>query len=121
MRLRVEDLAVVLHLLTKRREDLVGMRTQTINRLHRLLVDLGSRRRRPQPHRQARRCAACPARSGRRTGGHPLAACRGTQWQRPAEQVWMRRRSGCVSFNLVHHGCSPRGAVSFNLVYFSPR
>jgi transposase len=40
MGLRVEDLAVVLHLLTKRREDLVGMRTQTINRLHRLLVDL---------------------------------------------------------------------------------
>jgi transposase len=30
----------VLHLLTSRREDLVGMRTQTINRLHRLLVDL---------------------------------------------------------------------------------
>jgi transposase len=36
----VEDQAVVLHLLTSRREDLVGMRTQTINRLHRLLVDL---------------------------------------------------------------------------------
>jgi transposase len=31
---------VVLHLLTNRREDLVRMRTQTINRLHRLLVDL---------------------------------------------------------------------------------
>ena len=36
----VEDQAVVLHLLTKRREDLVAARTQTINRLHRLLVDL---------------------------------------------------------------------------------
>jgi transposase len=36
----VEDQATVLHLLTKRREDLVGMRTQTVNRLHRLLVDL---------------------------------------------------------------------------------
>jgi transposase len=36
----VEDQAVVLHLLTNRREDLVRMRTQTINRLHRLLVDL---------------------------------------------------------------------------------
>jgi transposase len=36
----VEDHAVVLHLLTNRREDLVRMRTQTINRLHRLLVDL---------------------------------------------------------------------------------
>jgi transposase len=35
----VEDQAVVLHL-TNRREDLVSMRTQTINRLHRLLVDL---------------------------------------------------------------------------------
>jgi transposase len=35
-----EDQAVVLHLLTNRREDLVAMRTQTINRLHRLLVDL---------------------------------------------------------------------------------
>ena len=36
----VEDQAVVLHLLTKRREDLVAARTQTINRLHRLLMDL---------------------------------------------------------------------------------
>ena len=36
----VEDHAVVLHLLTSRREDLVRIRTQTINRLHRLLVDL---------------------------------------------------------------------------------
>jgi transposase len=36
----VEDQAVVLHLLTNRREDLVAMRTQTINRLHRLLIDL---------------------------------------------------------------------------------
>jgi len=31
----VEDQAVVLHLLTKRRQDLVAARTQTINRLHR--------------------------------------------------------------------------------------
>ncbi len=36
----VEDQATVLHLLTKRREDLARMRTQAINRLHRLLVDL---------------------------------------------------------------------------------
>jgi transposase len=36
----VEDQAVVLHLLTKRREDLVAACTQSINRLHRLLVDL---------------------------------------------------------------------------------
>jgi transposase len=43
----VEDQAVVLYLLTKRRQDLVAGRTQTINRLHRLLVDLvpgGARR-----------------------------------------------------------------------------
>ena len=46
-RVGVEDQAVVLHLLTKRRQDLVSARTQTINRLHRLLVDLipgGARR-----------------------------------------------------------------------------
>jgi transposase len=36
----VEDHAVVLHLLTNRREDLVRTRTQTLNRLHRLLTDL---------------------------------------------------------------------------------
>jgi transposase len=36
----VEDQATVLHLLTKRREDLARTRTQAINRLHRLLVDL---------------------------------------------------------------------------------
>ena len=38
---------MVLHLLTKRRQDLVAARTQTINRLHRLLMDLvpgGARR-----------------------------------------------------------------------------
>src|SRR6266567_1665150 len=39
-RVGVEDHGVVLRLLTNRREDLVAMRTQTINRLHRLLVDL---------------------------------------------------------------------------------
>jgi transposase len=39
-RVGAEDHAVVLHLLTKRREDLVRTRTQTLNRLHRLLVDL---------------------------------------------------------------------------------
>ncbi len=39
-RVGVEGHAVVLRLLTNRREDLVAMRTQTINRLHRLLVDL---------------------------------------------------------------------------------
>jgi len=39
-RVGVEDHGVVLRLLTNRREDLVRVRTQTINRLHRLLVDL---------------------------------------------------------------------------------
>jgi transposase len=39
-RVGVEDQAVVLHLLTKRRQDLVAARTQTINRMHRLLMDL---------------------------------------------------------------------------------
>jgi transposase len=39
-RVGVEDQATVLHLLTKWREDLVAARTQTINRLHRLLMDL---------------------------------------------------------------------------------
>jgi transposase len=37
---KVDDQATVLHLLTKRRQDLVAARTQTINRLHRLLMDL---------------------------------------------------------------------------------
>jgi transposase len=44
---RVEDQATVLHLLTKRRQDLVAARTQIINQLHQLLVDLvpgGARR-----------------------------------------------------------------------------
>ena len=52
----VEDQAVVLHLLTKRRADLVAARTQTINRLHRLLMDLvpgGAR-----PNLTAKRAAA---------------------------------------------------------------
>jgi len=39
-RVGAEDQAVVLQLLTNRREDLVRTRTQTLNRLHRLLVDL---------------------------------------------------------------------------------
>ena len=53
----VEDQAVVLHLLTKRRQDLVAARTQTINRLHRLLMDLvpgGASR-----NLTAKRAAAC--------------------------------------------------------------
>jgi hypothetical protein len=45
----VEDQATVLHLLTKGREDLVAARTQTINRLHRLLMDLVPRRQTKPP------------------------------------------------------------------------
>ena len=56
----VEDQAVVLHLLTKRRQDLVAMRTQTINRLHRLLMDLvpGGARRNLTANRAAALLAA---------------------------------------------------------------
>jgi transposase len=56
----VEDQAVVLHLLTKRREDLVAARTQTINRLHRLLMDLvpGGARRNLTANRAAELLAA---------------------------------------------------------------
>jgi hypothetical protein len=72
---RVEDQAVVLHLLTKRRQDLVAARTQTINRLHRLLTDLvpgGTRRNLTAPR-------PCPVGRGHArwcAGGHPLAAGR---------------------------------------------
>jgi transposase len=56
----VEDQAVVLHLLSKRRQDLVAARTQTINRLHRLLVDLipGGARRNLTVNRAAELLAA---------------------------------------------------------------
>jgi transposase len=70
---RVEDQAVVLHLLTKRRQDLVAARTQTINRLHRLLVDLvpgGARR-----NLTANRAAALLA------GVTPAGAPAVTRWQ----------------------------------------
>jgi transposase len=60
----VEDQAVVLHLLTKRRQDLVAARTQTINRLHRLLVDLvpgGARRNLTAKRAAALLAAVTPA------------------------------------------------------------
>jgi transposase len=60
----VEDQAVVLHLLTKRRQDLVAGRTQTINRLHRLLVDLvpgGARRNLTAKRAEALLAAIRPA------------------------------------------------------------
>jgi transposase len=67
----VEDQAVVLHLLTKRRQDLVAARTQTINRLHRLLVDLvpGGARRNLTAKRGRR--AVGRGHAGRPGGGHP--------------------------------------------------
>jgi transposase len=75
----VEDQAVVLHLLTKRREDLVAARTQTINRLHRMLMDLvpgGARR-----NLTARRAAALLA------AVTPAGALAVTRWQLAAELV----------------------------------
>jgi transposase len=76
---RVEDQAVVLHLLTKRRQDLVAARTQTINRLHRLLMDLvpgGARR-----NLTAKRAAALLA------GVTPAGAPAVTRWQLATELV----------------------------------
>jgi transposase len=75
----VEDQAVVLHLLTKRRQDLVAARTQTINRLHRLLVDLipGGARRNLTANRAAALLAAVT----------PAGASAVTRWQLATELV----------------------------------
>jgi transposase len=76
---RVEDQAVVLHLLTKHRQDLVAARTQTINRLHRLLLDLvpgGARR-----NLTANRAAALLAQVV------PTGAPAVTRWQLATELV----------------------------------
>jgi len=75
----VEDQAVVLHLLTKRRQDLVAARTQTINRLHRLLMDLvpgGARRNLTAKRAAALLAAVTPA-------GQPAL----TRWELAAELV----------------------------------
>jgi transposase len=75
----VEDQAVVLHLLTKRRQDLVAARTQTINRLHRLLMDLipgGARR-----NLTAKRATALLS------GVTPISAPAVTRWQLATELV----------------------------------
>jgi len=75
----VEDQAVVLHLLTKRRQDLVAMRTQAINRLHRLLMDLvpgGARRNLTAKRAAALLAAVTPA-------GAPAV----TRWQLATELV----------------------------------
>jgi transposase len=75
----VEDQAVVLHLLTKRRQDLVAARTQTINRLHRLLIDLvpGGARRNLTAKRAAALLAAVT----------PTGAPAVTRWQLATELV----------------------------------
>jgi transposase len=78
-RVGVEDQAVVLHLLTKRREDLVATRTQTINRLHRLLMDLipgGARRNLTAKRAECLLAAVTPA-------GQPAV----TRWQLATELV----------------------------------
>src|SRR5215218_1435170 len=75
----VEDQAVVLHLLTKRRQDLVAARTQTINRLHRLLMDLvpGGARRNLTANRAAALLAAVT----------PAGQAAVTRWQLAGELV----------------------------------
>jgi transposase len=75
----VEDQATVLHLLTKRRQDLVAARTQTINRLHRLLMDLvpGGARRNLSAKRAAVLLAAVT----------PAGAPAVTRWQLASELV----------------------------------
>jgi transposase len=75
----VEDQAVVLHLLTKRRQDLVAARTQAINRLHRLLVDLvsGGARHNLTANRAAALLAAVT----------PAGAPAVTRWQLAADLI----------------------------------
>jgi transposase len=72
----VEDQATVLHLLTKRREDLVAARIQTINRLHRLLLDLvpGGARRNLTAKRAAALLAAVTPAGAPALTRHKLAA-----------------------------------------------
>ena len=71
-----EDQATVLHLLTKRREDLVAARTQTINRLHRLLMDLvpGGARRNLTANRAAALLAAVTPTGAPAVTRHELAS-----------------------------------------------
>ena len=70
---------MVLHLLTKRRQDLVAARTQTINRLHRLLVEL------------------VPAGAGRNLTAKRAAALLG-QGQPPVWWAWLDLNSGLISY-----------------------
>jgi hypothetical protein len=77
----VEDLATVLHLLTKRREDLVATRTQ-------------SRAAPAATFRQARRRAAGRGHAHRPAGSYPLAAGHRTRRRRPPPGAANRRRGG---------------------------
>jgi hypothetical protein len=72
----------VLHLLANRRDDRVGMRTQTINRLHRVLTDLVPAAP-AATHRQERQCAAQPDRRDRHGGCHPPTIGRQPRHRRP--------------------------------------
>jgi transposase len=90
----VEDQATVLHLLTKRRQDLVAARTQTINRLHRLLMDLvpgGARRNLTTKRAAALRAAVTPAAASARIRwqrpGHPPPAVPGRRPQAESRAV----------------------------------
>jgi transposase len=100
----VEDQATVLHLLTKRREDLVAARTQTINRLHRLLVDLvpGGVRR----NLTAKRAAALLARVT------PAGAPAVVRWQLAGELVAdvreLEQRIAAVEARALLRPASPR-------------
>jgi transposase len=78
-RVGVEDQATVLHLLTKRRQDLAAARTKPINRLHRLLMDLvpgGARRNLTAKRAESLLAAVTPA-------GQPAV----TRWQLATELV----------------------------------
>jgi hypothetical protein len=82
------------HLLTKRRQDLVAVRTQTINRLHRLLLDLvpgGARRNLTAKRAAALLDQVAPTGAPR---GHPLAAGRRARRRRPPAGAAHHRRRG---------------------------
>jgi transposase len=110
----VEDQATVLHLLTKRGQDLVAARTQTINRLHRLLADLvpGGARRNLTAKRAAALLAAVtpvgqPAVTRWQLATEPWPTCAswssGSPPSRPASRPpWLRPTPACS-------GCSGSG------------
>jgi transposase len=117
----VEDQAVVLHLLTKRRQDLVAARTQTINRLHRLLMDLvpgGARRNRTAQRAAVLLAAVTPAGQPAVTR-HELAAdlvadVRGLEQRIAAVQVRIKTLVAQSNTSLVQlFGVGPVLAATF--------